>query len=453
MLSPCCEYTAKIVDNTVLGAGIAKIDGCAVFINGAVKGDVCRFVITEAKKNFAVGKLIEIISEGNVRILPDCPLFESCGGCTLRHIKEEYEAAIKENTVRSAFSKAGLREVNVNPTVMPCVVRYRNNVQLHFDKDGNSGFYEESSNTVCPLTKAGCAVIPKVLEDIGIASSVICKEQKLPFPEKLALRLSTDGNVSIAVTYGDNIAGCEKLADELTWRFQCITGVSAKSSGDSSYTSIRGDRYLETTLCSLRFRVSPEAFFQVNYEGAELLFAKVTEYAERCKFTHCADLYCGTGVIGMILASRYRDARFTGVEINPEAVEDAKRNAEMNRIGNIDFYCGDAARFAAENKPELVIVDPPRRGLSDRMIEVIKDISPENVIYVSCNPFTLARDVKKLCGFGYKIYEVTPVNMFPRTGHVECVVSLTRGFDNELRERINCAVAYKENERILCNIN
>ena len=426
MLSLGCEYIAEITDCTVLGAGVARCDGCAVFVKGAVTGELCRFVIREVKKTFASADLIEVISRSDKRTKSDCPIHESCGGCTLRHVTKEYEAEIKENTVRSAFSKAGLRDVNVKPCLMPSAERYRNNVQLHFDVCGNVGFFEEESNTVCPLSSAGCRVIPTLLEEIGIASGEIIKKLHLPYPEKLAMRLSTDENVCVSLTYDKDSRGKHRFADELTKRFPAVSGVSARLRCESAYSLVKGERYIETSLMGLRFRISPEAFFQVNYEGAELLFGKVAEYAAKCDFTYCADLYCGTGVIGMILAHLYRGARFTGVEINAEAVEDARMNAKLNRIDNIDFYCGDAGRFAAEKSPELVVLDPPRRGLSDRMIKVITDISPQSVIYVSCNPFTLARDAKKLCDFGYKIYEATPVNMFPRSGHVETAVLLCR---------------------------
>jgi len=430
MISVNSEYTDRITDCTVLGAGVVRIDGCAVFVGGTVTGDLCRFKITEVKKNFALGELIEIVEASPFRIKSDCALFDRCGGCTLRHVTADYEAEIKRNTVTASLRKAGLRDVPVAETVTASSVRYRNNVQLHFGEDGSFGFYEEESSRICPMINGGCAVTPEIFYELGRFTSENLSSQG--YPERLSLRQARNGDICAALSFADAVPDLSDYAKKLTEKFPAVKGVVAKDAGESHYRTVIGDRYIETSLMGLKFRVSPEAFFQVNYEGAELLFSKVIEYTERCKFNYCADLYCGTGVIGMILASRFGDARFTGVEINPEATEDAKRNAELNSIGNIDFYCGDAARFASENSPELVIVDPPRRGLSDRMIKVITDIAPENVIYVSCNPFTLARDLKKLCDFDYKIYEVTPVNMFPKAGHVECVVSLTRTFDNEL---------------------
>ena len=432
MISVGCDYTERMADSTILGAGVAKIDGLAVFVNGAAAGDLCRFKITEVKKNFAFAELVEIIEDSPYRVPSDCPLSDRCGGCTLRHVTSEYESEIKKNTVKGAFRKAGLSDNSVAEVLTPSVERYRNNVQLHFGADGTFGFYEEESSKVCPLNSDGCVVIPEIFYSIGKTVSVFLRTNALPYPERLSLRQSQGGDVCAALSFTNTVPDITKLAEAVMNSFTSVTGVVAKASDEKHYSTVRGERYIETSLMGLKFRVSPEAFFQVNYEGAALLFAKVIEYADRCSFTYCADLYCGTGVIGIILASRFTDARFTGVEINPEATEDAKRNAKLNNIGNIDFYCGDAGKFAAKESPELVVVDPPRRGLSDSMINVITEISPENVIYVSCNPFTLARDLKKLCDFGYKIYEATPVNMFPRSGHVECVVSLTRTFDNEL---------------------
>lgn len=426
MLECGSVYTVNIDDTTILGSGVAKIDGIAVFVPKAVKGDVCRIKITDLKKSYAVAECVEILTYSPFRRDADCPYFDRCGGCSHRNVNYNYEGIIKSCAVKSAFSKAGLRDVLINDTVLPAELAYRNNVQFHFDKYCNAGFFEEESNSLISLGEHGCRVIPDVLCKIANATASFFKSSGYTAPERLALRISVDGNVCAAVTSCGNNEEIAAYAEHIRKEFPCVTGVVSRKNAKDKYTTVSGDRYIETTLAGLRFRVSPEAFFQVNYEGAEKLFEIVLSYAEGCCFSSCADLYCGTGVIGMILASRYPGAVFTGVEINRQAVEDAKYNMKLNGLSNMKFFCGDAAGFASTESPELVVVDPPRRGLSDKMIGIIGNISPESIIYVSCNPFTLARDVKKLCEFGYTPKEATPVNMFPGSSHVETVVWLGR---------------------------
>lgn len=425
MLSVGCEYTARIVDCTPLGAGIAKIDGCAVFVIGAVTGEMCRFVITEVQKKYAKGRLVEIIEKSEERRDVDCRIFADCGGCTLRHTSEKFEREIKKNAVIGAFRRMKISQGLVRDVIEPSLP-LRNGVKLHFDEDGAFGFYEDGTNTLCKLPENGCHIIPQSFSDIARTVSSLASSGEASSPTELFIRSSDDGNIVVCLT-GVRSESDERLfVVRLMSEYPKITGILTRRAEDEKFRLLAGSKYLESTVANLRFRISPEAFFQVNYEGAELIFERVLEYASRCDFSYCADLYCGTGTIGLMLAARFPNARFTGVEINESAVRDAKYNARLNGLRNIDFYCSDAARFADERSPELVVLDPPRRGLSQSMTDVVLKILPQNIIYVSCNPFTLARDAEKLSDGGYKIYELSPINMFPRSSHVETVCLLSR---------------------------
>lgn len=422
MLKAGNEYTEKITDCTSLGAGTAKVDGFTVFVNGALPGETCRFKITEVKKRYAHATLLEILEISPDRRKADCTVFENCGGCTLCHVSPSLECDIKRNTVMNAFRQLKLPSEKIKPIEYPTTV-LRNGVHIHIAENGDFGFYAEGSNSVCPFPKDGCLLIPSEFCEIAKCVSASLSEQ-YALPAQLFVRQSTSGTISVCLTT-QNTHALPTLIGTLSLQHPNISGISARQNETENYHAVFGTPYIESKIADLVFRISPEAFFQVNYSGAELLFSKVLEYASHCDFSHCADLYCGTGTIGLILAAHFSNAHFTGVEINKSAVRDAKYNAKLNKIKNMDFYCDDAARFATEKSPELVVLDPPRRGLSKKMISVVLQIRPQNIIYVSCDPFTLARDCEKLLGGGYEIHELSPINMFPRSSHVETVCLLT----------------------------
>lgn len=418
------KYTVKIEDTTLMGAGVAKIDGAAVFVNGTLKGDECSVTVTDVKKNFATAVCDGFTAYSNKRTESDCAHSARCGGCVFRHAAYEYENEIKHSAVRSAFAKARLEVEKFNEILFPDVSCVRNKATFHFDRDGNAGFYMTDSRTLVPLGDVKCKNCPESYCGIcSLVSSLI--REGVTSPEEMMLRTGYNGETVVAFTGNISESDICRLAIKICSSYPEVTGIVTRRTVKDKYKTVMGEKYVTGRILGLDFDVSPEAFFQVNYEGAEKLFGEVLRLAEALSFDYCADLYCGTGTIGMILASRFKDARFTGVEINEEAVRDAKRNATSNGLKNIKFFCGDAGKYADTEKPQLVVVDPPRRGLSDGMIKILCDIAPESIIYVSCNPFTLVRDLTKLVGDGYKVREVTPVNMFPRSEHVESVVMLT----------------------------
>ncbi len=425
MLQKGQVYDALITDTTMLGSGVTRISAFAVFVSGALTGDECRIEITDVKKSFALAKVLEILTPSENRIENDCPLFPRCGGCAFRSASYDFEGKLKRSAVEDAFRKAGVTVGKVNDTVQPPERGYRNKVTFHFDKVGRVGFYESSSNTLLPLSGCSCALASAGFCEIAEETSRFLVSGSIAPPTEMMLRRSDDGKVHVALT-GVKNQEAATIAEHIMASHRAVIGVSSRVSSKERYKPVAGDGAIVTSFCGLDFRVSPEAFFQVNYEGAERLFGCVTDIASREGFTRCADLYCGTGTIGMILASRFKDARFWGVEINASAVEDAKYNAKANGLDNISFYCGDAGKFSADGELDLVLVDPPRAGLSESMTEILGEIGSERIIYVSCNPFTLARDVKRLESYGYRATEATPVNMFPRSEHCEVVCALEK---------------------------
>ncbi len=422
----------RITDMNENGAGIAKIDGCIVFVNGAVTGDVCEIAITERKKNYALGEIVSLAEPSPLRCDSGCGAYDKCGGCTLRHVTFEAENEIKRQAVANAFRRAGLRDVKVNETLHTEGSHYRNKAVLHFAK-GTFGYFSEKTNETADILP--CPLLPHRFNEIGaFVNGAVPNLLGIGF-RSLYLRTTAEGEIS--VSFGvESKKDTEKLMKSslipsLVKEFPEIVGILSEVGG--SYSVLYGERELSDTLLGLRFAVSPEGFWQVNHSAAELLAEKVLGYAEKSDFDTCIDLYCGSGTFGLILASALADKGgvYYGVELNERSIMDAKRNAAANGIGNITFFCGDAADFRKKIGRDslgrtLAVIDPPRAGCSSEMLRNLVELAPEEIIYISCSPNTLARDCAKLAESGYAVAEVTPVNMFPRTKHCETVVLLNK---------------------------
>lgn len=418
------ELICKIEEITILGRGVCKADGLVIFVDDAVYGDRCKIRVTDVKKSYATAVCTEMIEKSERRVDPECPYFPSCGGCVHRCIPYSDECLIKENAVRRALLKVSLSDESVKPLIATKAEGYRNKAVFHFG-GANVGFYAAASNKLVPFSDIVCGIYPPLFHKIATDSAEYFSDKKTAV-DSLTLRASTDGKICAVIDSKMNDKDARAYAEYIKGRHGEISGVLSVRGKNRELSLDVGDEHITSALAGLKFRISPEAFFQVNYEGAEKIAEIVLNFAKKCSFTKCADLYCGTGTLGIILASRFKVASFTGVEINKSAVKDAKYNAELNGIQNIEFFCGDAAKYAAENKPELAVVDPPRRGMSGEAVKILTDMHPDNIIYVSCNPSTLARDAAILADHGYRISEAVPVNMFPRSEHVECVMLLTR---------------------------
>ena len=349
------KHTVEILDYSADGAGVARLgNGYVVFVDGAVRGDVCEIAITKALPRACCAKIEELIKPSAHRIKVDCPVFGRCGGCDYRHISYEEELFAKRKRVSDALRRIGSVEIEVEEILSTGKINgYRNNIQLKSDKN-KIGFYSKNSHEIVEIKK--CLLVNEDMNE--------------------AIR---QGSVNIRTT-------TEKIGD-------------------------------------LTFCISSEAFFQVNTEAALLLYEKAREYADLKPHEFLLDLYCGTGAITLFLGRGTKAA--LGVELNAAAIADAKENAARNGIKNVEFLCVDAAELDTSGLlPDCVTVDPPRKGLSPGALRKIEELAPARVIYISCDPATLARDIKRL--ESYEVKRASAVDMFPRTRHVECVVLLNR---------------------------
>lgn len=426
-----------IVDMNSEGVGIGKTDGLVVFVPGAVTGDTVQVQITEKKKNYAMGKCVTLFAPSSHRVAPDCPHYPSCGGCTLRHIDRGLELSVKENTVRQALRRMHLTvaEEDVCPILSTEEFGYRNKAVFHIDKTGAIGYYAKESHTILPGS-THCALLPKSMVQIADFTEAWLKEHPLR-ATSLYLRQNEKGECTATVQTEnswerEDQAAFHAYATALRQACPHVTGVLHSDSPKGkyavpTYTVICGERYLHETYNGLTMRISPEGFCQVNKRGAELLAKTVLTFAETMseKNVTAADLYCGSGFFGLQLAKAFPDWQLYGIEINPDSIRDAEVNRAENGLTNIRFQTGDAATMPKTNL-HFAVIDPPRAGCSDKMRRQLLTLAPEKIAYVSCNPQTLARDLKALVEGGYRIEAVQPVDMFPRTEHCECVVLLTK---------------------------
>jgi len=446
--------TLEIVDVNNLGCGVARHEGLVVFVKGGVSGDTVRAKIIKITKSFAVAKLEEIVCASPFRENADSACDEklSCGGCVFRGIKYEHELLKKREYVRSAFVKAG-----VDATVLPVlftgkVYRYRNKAQYPVTKTKagvSAGFYAAKTHNIIPISD--CKIQNESFAEIV---DFVCKfadrHSISVYDEKSGRGLlrhiylrSADvtGEVMLClVLTGEKLPKEDIFVNEIKEKFPQIVSVMINKNSENTnvvlgdkYRCIYGKPYIEDVLCSLRFKIAPEAFYQVNRDGAELLYGKAQELAE-CDGEDIIDLYCGTGTIGLSMANKAN--RLLGIDIVEKSIECARENAKSNGIDNALFDCTDAGkpeniRKCAEKhdfalSKSTVIMDPPRKGSTEELLTFLANEKVRKIVYISCNPDTLARDAATLISLGYKMSKVTPVNMFPRTGHVESVVCLTK---------------------------
>ncbi len=446
------EIAIEEINNLGSGVGHAP-DGRVVFIRGALTGERVRATVIKAATGFYVAKLDQVLSSSPYRLpddAPDCGTGESCGGCIYRHITYEHELELKQNYVKNAFCKVGLSDVIVEPVRSTgAYAGYRNKAQYPVGKMGNktvAGFYATKSHTILPAH--GCLLQPPVFSDIVRSICDFCTEQDISVYDEnrgrgllrhIYLRHGQNtGEIMVCLVINGNSlpksdALCRRLTDAFPGIVSILLNHNTKNTnvvlGDR-YTTLYGRAYIEDVLCARRFRIAPDAFYQVNHDGAELLYAIAAERANLSGNETLLDLYCGIGTIGMSMADRTK--KLIGVEIVPAAVECAKLNAQLNGLANTDFRCADAGdpdtllACLGDTTPDVVILDPPRKGSTNELIDALARRGITRVVYISCDPDTLARDCVRFRENGYEIGTVTPVDMFPRTGHVESVVCLTQ---------------------------
>ena len=447
----------EISDLAFGGRGLAKISGFAVFVDGAVEGDLVLARVTKNKKSFGEARVLEVITPSQFRVDPICDYSGVCGGCSMQFINYERQLHYKTNHVREALEHIALMD---NVTVLPAVssennFAYRNKMEFTFSPDrwlmpgelgvegvergAGVGFHAPKSfQRVIDIKK--CHLMPEqgndILQEIrshAIDSGLDAYNQKIHtgFWRFVTLRHSvfSDSWMVNLVTSSENDGTVFSLADKLTKKFGNITSIvnniTARKAGIAfgEYEKpVYGDNYIIERLGKFEFEISPNSFFQTNTRGAEKLYSIVTECAGLTGSEDVVDLYCGAGTIGIWLSQYAR--KVTGVEIIESAVIDARKNTERNGIENCSFHLGDVAHILSDvEKPDVMIVDPPRSGMSKEVVKQVIEMAPKRIVYVSCNPATMARDFLELKKY-YKVNQIQPVDMFPNTYHIEAVARL-----------------------------
>ncbi len=437
------EIILNITDYTAEGSGVGKYEGMAVFVPLTAVGDTARVKILKVKKTVAFGKLMEITEKSNCRTENDCSAFSRCGGCVFRHISYESELKAKKQRAYETVKRIGGIDLKPQPIIYDKESRYRNKAQYPVNNEGKVGFFATHSHRIIPcgdcllqpeIFKTITSIIEKWIKDYSI--SIYNEEKHKGLLRHIFIRLAeATGEIMVClVINGDRLPAPSELISALknnvgenlkSVQININTKDTNVIMGEECHT-LYGEDYITDVLCGVKIRLSPLSFYQVNRTMAEKLYRKVAEYGEVQNKT-ILDLYCGAGTIGLSLCHKAK--RVIGVEIVPEAIKDAKFNAEANGIENAEFYCEDATSFAEKTnlKPNVVIVDPPRKGLTPQLIETIaKKYSPERVVYVSCDVGTFARDIKIFGEMGYKSTEYTPADLFPRTSHCEVIGKLTK---------------------------
>lgn len=442
------EYIVEIVDNGFEGEGIAKINNFIIFIPGAIKGEIVRILIVKVLSSHAFGKILEIITPSKDRIEVDCKTYKRCGGCDLRHIKYEKTLEMKQNAVQALVNKTLKQKIKVEQTVgMEKPVFYRNKAQfpIGLNKDGKAtiGVFANRTHEIIPIEK--CYIQNQEAEKIAKEIENFINENKISvYNEKtrkgilrhiiVKVAIKTKEIMCILVINGNKIPKEEELVKRLTEKFKDIKSIQKNINTKNTNVimgteniKIFGTEYIEDILGEFRFKISPLSFYQVNPIQAEKLYNAGVDYANITKNDIAFDLYCGIGTISLFMAKHAK--KVYGVEIVSQAIEAAKENAKINGIKNAEFIAGDTEIILDDlinNKkiiPNIIMVDPPRKGLDNKSIENILKVKSEKLVYISCNPATLVRDLAKLEEF-YEIKKIQPFDLFPFTKHVECVCVL-----------------------------
>ena len=437
-------YRARIEGYTSEGLGVARIDGQAVFVHRALRGEDCDVLILKVLKNAAFGKAVRVYEPSPHRVEPDCPYYGRCGGCDFRHMDRTEELAAKRQRVQDALRRIGGSAVTVEGIDGGAPLHYRNKSQYPVAADGSVGFYKARSHQVVPVTQ--CLIqrpqadaAAQALRTYIASCGVSCYDEKTRRGLVRHLYIRTNGvgqSLICVVANGKKLPREEELVRLLRQAAPetvgVVLGVNTQPTGavlGTEYRTLWGADVLTDTLCGLTFRLSVPSFYQVNREMAERLYARAVEFAGLTGTETVLDLYCGAGTITQVMARHA--GRVIGAEIVPEAIEDAKANAKRNNVENVEFFCGDASAVAADLaarglRPDVICVDPPRKGLAPEVVRAAAQMAPRRIVYVSCDPATLARDVKLFGQEGYEAVRAAAVDMFPGTANVETVCLLSK---------------------------
>ena len=441
-------YEAEICDYTSQGQGIAKIEGCAVFVPNAMVGERVRVRIEKAQKTWASGKIVELLERSEHRVNRECPVAKLCGGCDFWHMDYQEECRLKAERVRQALNRIGGENLEkVEILSAPSCYGYRNKAQYPVSsRKGRAfaGFFRAGTHDVVENDR--CLILPEQMDQVKDAVIRHMNQFRIPAYNEQShtglvrhiyvRRGAVSGQVLVCLAvngrslpHGAELVENLKKIEGFTTLVLSVNTKRGNTILGDEMIALHGPGYIEDTLCGLTFRLSPRSFYQVNHHQAQRLYAAAIEQAQITKSDTVLDLYCGVGTITLAMAGAA--GRVIGVEVIEQAVQDARENAKRNGIENAEFFCGDAGQAALELekngvRADVAVVDPPRKGLNADTIEALSRMQPRRIVYVSCDPATLARDVALLRERGYTLQNALAADLFPRCAHVESIVCLCR---------------------------
>lgn len=448
-VSPEEKYEILINNVSHQGEGIGRVENFAVFVPGVIKGEKIEVKITEIRKNFARGELEKIILPSLNRVKPPCPVFNLCGGCHLQHINYKKQLEMKKEIVENVLSRIGNQNIDVMPTIgMEIPWRYRNKGHFHLARENENitlGFYQSKSHDLVPVSQ--CLLFSKNINSlIKYLEKELTRQKITIYNHKtdkgnfrgIVLRESkyTGEIMIIFITREERWYLDENFLNNLIIAFPQVVSLCQNINKNpkmalfgKDFRILKGKTFIEDHIDSFKFKISPSSFFQVNVLQTEILYKKILEYANLSGKETVIDSYSGTGTISIYLAGKAK--KVYGLELQKGAVRDAWANGELNNLSNLKFFSGKAESWLYKwiqkgEKVEVIVIDPPRRGCSREVLKNIIKIKPEQILYVSCDMPTLARDIKYITQNGYNIEEAQPIDMFPHTSHTECLVHLTR---------------------------
>ncbi|MFC4323974.1 23S rRNA (uracil(1939)-C(5))-methyltransferase RlmD [Litchfieldia salsa] len=441
-------YDVTFEDLTHDGAGVAKVEGFPIFVPNGLIDEKAKIKITKVKKGYAFGRLVELYEESPFRVDAPCPIYKQCGGCQLQHLSYEGQLVAKQKQVQEVLTRIGhLKDIPVHPVLgMDNPWRYRNKAQVPVaDREGAlvAGFYQQRSHEIIDME--ACLIQQEKNDEVVQKVKAVCekygvraydeKKHKGTIRHIMARYGVVTGEIMVVlITRTSELPYKNEIIKEITTLIpdvkSVVQNINPKRTnvifGDETNV-LWGEEYIYDSIGDIKFAISARSFYQVNPEQTKVLYDKALEYAGLTGEESVIDAYCGIGTISLFLAQKAK--KVFGVEIVPEAIEDAKRNAELNGIENAEFAVGEAEVVIPQwkkegNTADVIVVDPPRKGCDDALLQTIIEMKPKRVVYVSCNPATLARDLRVLEDGGFKTVEVQPVDMFPHTTHCEAVARI-----------------------------
>jgi len=445
---PGVIYELTITGLSHQGEGVGRVNNFAIFVPGAIPGEKVKVKISGIRKNFAQGKLEKIIESVPFRVEAPCVYAEKCGGCQLQHISYEKQLELKAQQVKDALFKLGGIDVAVELALgMEYPWRYRNKGHFQIEKvDGEVclGFYEPGSHDFIPakgsllfssvvnkllsyleeqLTLAGVSVYKRNTGE-GYLRNIMVRESRA-FGELMVIFVTSADTWKL----NEIVESLKAVFPQIRSIFHNVNKSTKPIILGEKFKLIWGQAFIQDTIGQYIFKISPQSFFQINNEQARILYEKALEYANLSRIETVIDAYCGIGSIAIYAASQAKEV--IGIEVVEEAIKDARENAKLNKINNTEFIVGKAEEWLPHwvkggGKADVIIIDPPRKGCAPETLKAIVEVSPDRVVYVSCNPATLARDLKYLVANGYETEKVQPVDLFPQSSHVECVVLIER---------------------------